>query len=108
EPPGHLDRSPPRDVGSPPGQPHRPDARQARIQRSDEGRGLHPPGAATAVTLARRSAAAAFFVLVAAAIDLSVSAQTLTYRGFFDGRGVGYPQDTARDSTNFVADALAR
>jgi hypothetical protein len=60
------------------------------------------------VILSRRSGAAALCALLAAGVDVSLSAQTLTYRGFFDGRGVAYPQDTDRDPTNFVADALAR
>jgi hypothetical protein len=45
---------------------------------------------------------------LAASLDASVSTQSLTYRGFVDGRGVAYPQDAPRDPTNFVADALAR
>lgn len=35
-------------------------------------------------------------------------AQPVTYRGFIEGRGVVFPQDTPNDSQNVVADVLAR
>lgn len=35
-------------------------------------------------------------------------AQSITYRGFVEGRGVVFPEDTPNDSRNLVADALAR
>jgi hypothetical protein len=35
-------------------------------------------------------------------------AQSITYRGLVEGRGVAFPQDTPNDSRNVVADALAR
>ena len=42
---GHLDRARARDGRPAPQQPHDPHLRQARVQRADEGRGLHAAGA---------------------------------------------------------------
>jgi len=37
-----------------------------------------------------------------------VRAQSITYRGFVEGRGVLFPQDTLGDSRNLVTDGLVR
>jgi hypothetical protein len=41
-------------------------------------------------------------------VPASVAAQTFTYRGFVEGRGLLFPQDAANDSVNAVADGLSR
>lgn len=52
------------------------------------------------------------FGLVVTAIACSLvgtaSAQSVTYRGFVEGRGVLFPQDTLGDSRNLVTDGLVR
>jgi hypothetical protein len=48
------------------------------------------------------------FGVALAALGATVQAQEITYRGFVEGRGVVFPQDTPHDSRNLLADALAR
>jgi hypothetical protein len=48
---------------------------------------------------------AAFFC---SGIDSPAGAQTISYRGFIESRGVVFPQDAINDPDNLVGDALAR
>jgi hypothetical protein len=49
-----------------------------------------------------------FGLALAALLSGTVQAQQVTYRGFVEGRGATFPQDTPHDTRNLVADALAR
>jgi hypothetical protein len=49
-----------------------------------------------------------FGVALAGLLGATVQAQPITYRGFVEGRGVAFPQDTPHDPRNLLADALAR
>jgi hypothetical protein len=54
----------------------------------------------------RRAAGCVIAAVMAAATP--AGAQTLTYRGFVETRGVGFPQDAPNDSQNLVLDVLGR
>ena len=47
-------------------------------------------------------------ILLAAAIAPSATAQTLSQRGFVEGRGIFFPQETPNDSTRAVGDLRVR
>jgi hypothetical protein len=91
------------DDGSAPRQPHPPDARQAAIQHADERRGFHAPGPAAAM---RRSAVLATAILLACAAP--AGAQSITSRGFVEGRLFVFPQAADLDRQHFIVDLLAR
>jgi hypothetical protein len=62
----------------------------------------------TSFSLGRLVTSPLLALLLALGARVETSAQAISYRGFLEGRGVAYPQDTPRDTTNLVADALAR
>ncbi|OFW27856.1 MAG: hypothetical protein A3H97_23690, partial [Acidobacteria bacterium RIFCSPLOWO2_02_FULL_65_29] len=65
----------------------------------------HTPRASAS---ARGARGAAVVLAVACTFGGTVRAQSITYRGFVEGRGVLFPQDTLGDSRNLVTDGLVR
>src|SRR5262249_52792508 len=109
---GHLDCSPVGDGRLAPGQPYASDARQARIQRADEGRGLHAPGDPSSMTRLRAAGAlgvvCVLYALYAMLWTAPVHAQTFSQRGFVDVSGVFFPQEALNDPTRAMGDLIVR
>src|SRR5262249_44795616 len=86
-------------------QPDAAGPRQAAVQRADERGRLHAPGDPASVKTRALALALAVWSAGSAA---PAAAQTFSYRGFVDLRGLVFPQDSPQEDTHFVGDALAR
>src|SRR5262249_14209688 len=107
----YLDGAPDGDGRPAARQPDPADARQARIQRRDEGRGLYAAGYPALVTNGERTTRAKrqlLSALIVMAWSAPAMAQTVSQRGFVDGVGFFFPQEAPNDATRLVGDLLAR
>ena len=94
---GHLDRAAAGDGRPAAQQPHEPDARQAAVQRADEGRGLHAAGDPPPVI--RRARCAWSLALWLGCAAACRRRRLLTQRGFVEARALLFPAGRAQRST---------